>query len=167
MARRLRLDDPGHRGDEQAMAKFWLELSEGRREIRTPLDMQRALWECPSLAAEGALAAACRWDCPAGLELGAKAIMDCLRECGRRAEEFSPLALGRLSTGQVLYLVIASAVDGLTEDQVLTRAAARLTGETMGGAAYVLRWMVERGYVQHTDGMYCAPGPVAPTWSQL
>lgn len=149
------------------MGKFWLELAEGRREIRTWMDVQRALWECPSLAEDGALAAACRWDGPEGRELGARAVMTCLRECGRRAGEFSAQALQRLTVGQVLYLVIVSAPDGLTEGEVLARAAERLAGESVGAAVYVLRRLVSAGYVQATGGRYCAPGPVAPSWATL
>lgn len=149
------------------MAKFWLELPSGRRDIRTPLDLQRALWECPELAAEGALADASRWDGPAGFELGSRAILACLRECGRRAGEFSPQALGSLTVGQVLYLVIVSAPDGLTEGELLARAAERLSGESLGGAVYVLRRLVAHGYVQAAGGRYCAPGPVAPSWAML
>ena len=84
------------------MAKFWLELPSGRRDIRTPLDLQRALWECPELAGEGALAYALRWDSPEGFELAGKAVLACLRECGRRASGASAQALGALTVGQVL-----------------------------------------------------------------
>jgi hypothetical protein len=149
------------------MERFWLNLPEGSREIRTWEDVQRALWECPSLTARGALAAASRWDGPAGRELGERAVMTCLRECARRAGEFAPQALTRLTVGQVLYLVIAPVAGGLSEDQVLSQAADRLAGETVGAVAFVLRRMVERGYVTSLGGVYRVPGPVVPTWAQL
>lgn len=148
------------------MPRFWLDLPEGVRIIRRPEDLCHAMDACPSLHREGALAEAARWDSAAGREHGRQMILWLLRHYGRRVTE-NRRSMNSCTIGQMIYLVVVSAPDGLTHDELMARVGERFEGEALGAADFVLRRMVQRGYLLADAGLYLAPGPVPPSWSSL
>lgn len=149
------------------MARFWLELPDGRVDIRHPEDLRDALRQHASLDALGALADTARWDNEEGAIFARKCVWWCLRRSARGALEHGKGLMGNLTVGQVIYLVLAGSPDGVEFDALLARMAPYAPNETEGGVRYVLARLVSEGYVHASEGLFCVPGPKPPIWRAL
>ena len=149
------------------MARFWLELPEGRIEIRQPEDLRDAIRTYGSLASVGALADLARWDSEAGAVFARKCVWWCLRGACRLALEHGRGQMGNLTVGQVIYLVLAGTPDGVEFGALMARIAPYVPHETVGGVGYVLARLVREGFVLASEGVFCVPGPRPPIWDVL
>lgn len=150
-----------------ARARFWLELPEGRVDIRQPEDLRDVLCERVSLRSLGALADAARWDSEEGAIFARKCVWWCLRHHARVALEHGAGRMGNLTIGQVIYLVLAGTPDGVSFDALMARLAPYVPCETEGGVGYVLSRLVREGYVHACEGVFCVPGSRPPVWEAL
>jgi len=150
-----------------SVARFWLELPEGRVDIRAPEDLRDAIRTYGSLHSVGALAELARWDSEAGAVFARKCVWWCLRGACRSALEHGRGQMGSLTIGQVIYLVLAGTSDGVEFGALLARMAPYAPNETEGGVRYVLARLVSEGYVHASEGLFCVPGPKPPIWRAL
>jgi len=148
------------------MPRFWLELPGGKIVIRSPEDLLDAMRTHASLESLGALADAARWDSEAGAVFARECVMWCLRQSAWRALEYGRGRMGNLTTGQIIFLVLASAPDGVTMDELCERVSSYAV-ETTGGLGFVLARLVRDGFVHASEGVFCVPGPRPCMWDAL